>query len=104
MSVWYVDGYFVIRVAESGVSAAEGNEVEVFDLTRVPMGASFSAHVAQTVTWALVALTRTNRHHAGSAGTKTAIDKSTAKKEESSVCTVKKQETTSCSSDSDFHY
>ena len=38
-----VRSYFVIRV---------GNET--YDLTRVPMGSSFSAHTAQVVTWSLL--------------------------------------------------
>lgn len=35
--------YFVIRVGD-----------EIFDLTKIPMGATFSAHVAQLITWSIL--------------------------------------------------
>lgn len=46
--------YFVIRVPDDcGVTLPDGTRTNVFALTREPMGSSHSAHVAQTLTWAI---------------------------------------------------
>jgi ubiquitin C-terminal hydrolase len=43
--------YFICRAAPTEV---QGRLVEYFALTRVPMGATWSSHLAQTVTWAIL--------------------------------------------------